>query len=267
MLYRLFYHCKWRNLMQIVNHGSEDGYPNPYAITSPREIVALLRAIEEQRQLIRMLIHGGIETSVTSILEVDIPHNAIIIDSSPNRSLNQRIIDADKVSFETSLDKIRIQFSTTQVTPCLKDDRPALRIAIPASLIRLQRREFYRVKTPITNPVKCIIPLESDTGKEVVTAVLQDISCGGMAIFDDNRVLDNTIGRIYKNCRITLPGTGTITTSIAVAYSLEQTLFNDKKRRRIGCAFVNLSNSMLNMVQRYIGKLERELNAKRHGLE
>lgn len=251
--------------MQTDNYSSENEYLNSYTITSQREIVALLRAIEEKKQLIRMLIHGGTEAVVTSILAVD--SAAIIMDSARDSGMNQRIIDADKVSFETTLDKIRILFASTQVTSCLKDDRPALRIAVPASLIRLQRREFYRINTPISSPVHCIIPLQNNTVKDAITVALQDISCGGIAISDDGMALDDTIGTVYRDCRIALPGVGTITTSLVVANSQEQTLLNDKKRRRIGCAFIELPNAMLNMVQRYIGKLERELNAKLHGLE
>lgn len=251
--------------MKTIDHGAENEFPNLYAITSPREIVALLRSVEEKRQLIRMLAHGGAEAVVTSILEVD--NDSVIIDCAPDNSVNQRIMDADKVSFETTLDKIRILFSATQVTSCRKDDRPALRIAVPASLIRLQRREFYRVNTSITSPVHCIIPLQNGAGDAVVKAVLHDISCGGISISDDNRALDDTIGRVYTNCKIVLPGIGTITTSLEVANSQEQTLLNNKRRRRIGCASIDLPNSMLNMVQRYIGKLERELNAKLNGLD
>lgn len=251
--------------MQTDNYISENEYLNSFTITSQREIVSLLRSIEEKRQLIRMLVHGGTGAIVTSILEVD--NDSIIMDSARDSSMNQRIIESDKVSFETTLDKIRILFTSTQVTSCLKDDRPALRIAIPVSLIRLQRREFYRINTPISSPVRCIIPLQNKTVNDAVAVTLHDISCGGIAIFDDSKALDNTNGAVYKDCRIALPGVGTITTSLVVANSQEQTLLNDKKRRRIGCAFIELPNAMLNKVQRYIGNLERELNAKLNGLD
>lgn len=254
-------------MMQTVNYGSEYESPNPFTITSPGEIAALLRAIKQKRQLIRMLIRGGAEAIVTSILEVDIRNAAVIIDCAPEPSLNQHIIDADKVSFETTLNKIRILFSSTEVEPCIKDDRPALRIPIPTSLIRLQRREFYRINTSITSPVHCVIPPQDDASENAFTTVLQDISCGGVSLSDDKKILDNTIGRIYRDCKIALPGVGLITTSLAVANFYEQTLLNDKKRRRIGCAFVNLPNAMSYMVQRYITKLERELSAKIHGLD
>jgi flagellar brake protein len=39
-------------------------------------------------------------------------------------------------------------FFVAHVDTCLYENLPAFRIAIPDSLIRLQRREFYRVPTP-----------------------------------------------------------------------------------------------------------------------
>src|SRR5438445_1796968 len=131
--------------MQInsIDFGKED--PSPYEIHSPREIVALLRTLGEQNQLIRMLVNGGAEIVVTSILEVDVDKGIAIIDCALSEATNKRIIDASKISFETTLDKIRILFSAPEIAACVHENRPAFCIHIPDTLIRLQRREFYRV--------------------------------------------------------------------------------------------------------------------------
>lgn len=239
---------------------------SPYCIQAAREIVALLRSLKEKNQLIRMVINGGTEAVVTSILEVDVDNNALIIDCAIGTILNQHIVEADRVSFETTLDKIRILFTADQVISCLLNDRPALRIGMPTSLVRLQRREFYRVITPVTNPVRCTIPVSEDTGEKVITLALLDVSCGGVSIIDNNKVLDDTAGRIYRNCVIDLPGLGAVTTALSVMNSKEQTLLNNRKRRRLGCQFVELSQAKLTLIQRYISKLERDLSAKLHGL-
>jgi c-di-GMP-binding flagellar brake protein YcgR len=239
---------------------------NPYSIHAAREIVALLRTLGEKNQLIRMLINGGTEAVVTSILEVDVGNNAVIIDCAIGTILNQRIVEADRVSFEATLDKIRILFTATQVTSCRHDDRPALQISIPTSLIRLQRREFYRVSTPVTNPVRCTIPLSESTNEKMITLALLDVSCGGVSIVDEMRILDDSPGKIYRNCMIDLPGSGVVTSSLLVMNSEDQTLLNNRKRRRLGCQFVELSPSTLASIQRYISKLERDLSAKLRGL-
>lgn len=239
---------------------------SPYLVHSRREIIALLRAIGEHHQLITMLVNGGADAVVTSILEVDDANDAVIIDCAPSALLNQRITQSDDIAFEASLDKVRILFSVAGADNALHENRAALRIPLPPSLIRLQRREYYRVNTPVSNPILCRIPLPADAGGGNYAAPLVDISCGGIALLDDRKILDTTIGRDYPNCRIDLPGLGVVTVTLQIRNSQELTLFNGKTNRRLGCQFVDLSKAMLAAVQRYIMHLERERNAKITGL-
>lgn len=245
------------------NFGTEN--QSPYLVHSRREIIALLRAIGEHHQLITMLVNGGTDAVVTSILEVDDANDAVLIDCAPSALLNQRITQSDDIAFEASLDKVRILFSVAGADNALHENRPALRIPIPASLIRLQRREYYRVNTPVSNPIFCRIPLPAGAGGNYAVTLV-DISCGGIALLDDKKILDTTIGYEYPNCRIDLPGLGVVTVTLQIRNSQELTLFNGKTNRRLGCQFVDLSKAMLAAVQRYIMHLERERNAKITGL-
>src|SRR5476649_2350241 len=133
-----------------------------FEVASRREITALLRGIGEKNQLIRMLVHGESDVCVTSILDVLPDDNTVILDCSIDREQNQRILSARAVSFETTLDKIRILFSAERVEQASFEGNPALKIALPATLIRLQRREFYRMATPVSNPVRVVITLPAE---------------------------------------------------------------------------------------------------------
>ena len=93
-----------------------------------------------------------------------------------------------------------------------------------------------------------------------------DISCGGVALLDDRRLLDMTAGKVYDDCEVDLPTIGVIETQLEIRNSQELTLLNGKTTRRVGCAFKNLSNRTLTTVQRYIMKLERERNARLTGI-
>lgn len=239
---------------------------SPYQVQSRREIIALLRSLGQQRQLITMLASGGPEAVVTTVLEVDEENNTLYIDCAPNPALNRRITASDNISFETVLDHIRILFFSPELTECEHEGLPALSLPIPSNLIRLQRREFYRVPTPITSPVRCTIQVPHELGSETVTVTLQNVSGGGIAIVDDKKVLDNTIGLVYKDCRIHLPGNTTVVTSLQVRNSQDVSLPNGKSIRRIGCLFIELPKPMLAAIQRYITKLEREQNAKTNGM-
>ncbi|MES2935517.1 MAG: flagellar brake protein [Pseudomonadota bacterium] len=239
---------------------------NPYQIYSRKEILQLLNAIKERQQLVRMIIGGGAHVVVTSILDIDLNDNVVVVDCAHSQIVNQHFLNAEKITFETTLDRIGIVFSVAAAEACMYEERPALLIEIPASLVRMQRREFYRVSTPIATPLHCTLPLPPELGTGIAVLPLVDISCGGLALMDERKMLDVAVGRVYKNCRIDLHGVGVALATLEVRYSQEVTLLNNKPSRRIGCAFVNLPKSTLTSVQRYIMKLERERNAKEAGL-
>jgi len=236
-----------------------------FEVESRKEITSLLRGIGEKNQLIRMLIHGEADVCVTSILEVDEPNNAVYLDCSIDREQNKRILASRRLSFETTLDKVRILFAADRIEAATWQGNPAFKIAVPPTLIRLQRREYYRISTPVTNPVRVLIPLPDELGGNT-TFPLADISCGGIAILDNKMMLGDAIGRNYADCRIDLPEIGQVATSLQIRNSLDLTLLNNKTNRRLGCEFVGISRGMLSYVQRYITKLERERNARIAGL-
>ncbi len=237
-----------------------------YEVDSAREIIALLRQISDKNQLIRVLVQGETDVCVTSILHVDGERGSIILDRSINAEQNRRIVAARAVRCETTLDKIRILFDAAALRETTFQRRPALEADLPATLVRLQRREYYRMPTPVGNPVRVLIPLPAELGGGSTSFPLADISCGGIAILDNKLQLDNNIGQTFSGCTIELPELGLVTTSLQIRNSLDLTLLNNKTNRRLGCAFVDISRGNLAGVQRYITRLERERNARLAGL-
>jgi c-di-GMP-binding flagellar brake protein YcgR len=236
-----------------------------FQVESRREIIALLRGLKESKQLISMMINEGSEAFITTVLDLDDLNNAVVIDCAPTQPANQRIVECSRVFFEGLLDKISIQFSSSSVQRTTHDGRPALQFTVPTSMIRLQRRENYRINTPLTNPIRCLVPIQEDAEIQMVKFSLVDISCGGVAMLDERKILNNTIGQTYHDCQIDLPGIGVIDLVLQVRNSQDLILLNGKSNRRIGCQFINLSNAVLASVQRYIMKLERERNARLTG--
>jgi c-di-GMP-binding flagellar brake protein YcgR len=251
--------------MQAIHDAELENW-HDYEVQSRREIVALLRQIGEKKQLIRMKIKGEADVCVTSILEVDPDSGLLILDRSVNREQNERIVRSGQVMCETYLDKIRILFRASGLQERDVDGTAALAARIPDSLIRLQRREFYRMPTPVSNPVPAIVPMPIDLGGGNATFPLADISCGGVALLDSKMMLNSTIGQTFTGCRIELPEIGTVTTSLQVRNALDVTMLNNKTSRRIGCMFVDISRANMAAVQRYITRLERERNARLAGL-
>lgn len=251
---------------------SQDG-ENPeelsrFQVMSRREIVSILRTLANHNQLITMQVDNGNEAVMTSVLGVDDASNFLFIDCARTAVANQRIVDGKRFSFDTTLDSIRISFSASSIQLCEYEGQDAFALPIPKNLVRLQRREYYRVPTPVVNPVRCTISIPSDEGKSVkaLSFALQNVSGGGIAIVDESKQLDDTIGRIYHDCKIDLPGGTLVIATLEVRNSREIKLTNGKTIRRVGCLFVDLPSGMLSAVQRYITKLERDQAARNKGL-
>ncbi|TAM01035.1 MAG: flagellar brake protein [Pusillimonas sp.] len=247
--------------MNIPISSSEDE-PDPHLITSKLEVLSILRSIEKDQTLIRVHARRPNSTFITTLLEVRAKEQTLIFDNAPQSDTNQRLINADHAICEALLDSVHIRFSVTGIQRCLQHNKPALSAGIPPHLSRIQRRDSYRISTPVANPVYCSV-IHND---EEVQLVLDDISASGLGAFDDGQALEITPGRLYKDCVIDLPTVGKISLDLRVAYAHPFTTPNGTTRQRIGFSFDNASGVLTNTVQRYVSFLERELIAKKKGL-
>jgi c-di-GMP-binding flagellar brake protein YcgR len=239
---------------------------SPYQVDSRKEIIMLMRNLQENKQLVNMIINEGSEVIVTAILKIDDDSNSIIFDCASTESANQRVIEAPRVYFEASLNRISIQFSSSSMSRSTFMGTPALSCTIPASLIRLQRREFYRIDTPITHPIYCVVNVPEENGGGVAKLPLVDISCGGVAMLDEKKLLNADFGTLYENSKIDLPGVGLISVTLQVRNSQNLLLMNHKSSRRVGFQFIDIPKSILSQIQKLITKIERERNSKQSGL-
>lgn len=251
--------------MALVDFGKED--QSPFEIHSTREILHYLQAIKNHNELVCLTVAESSDTLLTSILYVsDEDDMTVVLDGAHTTRENERIAASPEVNFSVFLDHIKILFSSDNVRECTYDDRPAFLINRPTKFIRLQRREFYRVSTPVTHPVMCHLPmLDSDGKKTTLSLPLTDISCGGIALRDDKQLLRESIGQVYENCRLEMQGT-VINVNLQVQNSMEIKTSNNIQKRRVGCAFINTQNATLAAVQRYIMKLEAEQRSRIRGI-
>ncbi|MBF6616867.1 MAG: flagellar brake protein [Candidimonas sp.] len=253
--------------MSIATTPSMDDHEDRYTVTSRLEIQSLLRSVQRKNSLLRMHVKGRLVAIITTILEIDTATNSLIVDNSSDEEFNRRITTAGTVCFETYLDKIRIDFSTDEIHNCVQDGRPALRLAIPTTLTRVQRRDSYRVETPVTDMPRCTFTIDTADGPARTTLDVMDISAGGICVVDNMHRLDNAKGATYPECKLNLPEFGDVIATLRVTRSLDDVGANNKERRLLGCKFVSLSNPMQMQVHSCIDMVERKLNAKRRGFE
>ncbi|MDZ7594520.1 MAG: flagellar brake protein [Thiobacillus sp.] len=227
-----------------------------FTLHSRAEILFQLRAIQKRKLLVNLDLLGSRQIIVTSVLMVNEVKNTLILDSARGDALNQELMSGKGAEFVAQLDGVSISFATGPVAWCTYEGMPALRIALPTSLVRLQRREHFRVPMPIANPVKCIVP-STDGDADPITTHLVDIGCGGVAIAETGGRLGPETGRILPDCKLLLPESDTIITSLEVRNSAQIRLHNGTFQTRLGCQFVDLPHDMAAKLQRFVMDIER----------
>lgn len=243
------------------NH--DPGDDERYVVNDPREIAFMLKKVRNNGQLITAYLDDGDDFALTALLELMPDTGEMVIERSPDASANRRLLAAKKVVLVTSHDQVKLKFTAVNLAAIEYQGRPALRAALPRSLMRIQRRDYYRICTPITKPLICTLPMpQRGPGSQTETIVL-DISIGGVALMDNQGTTGFQIGEIHENCRIGLPQVGTLSVSLIVRNSFDTPLRNGRSFRRCGCQFLHISPSTESLVQRYILQLERSRKFRR----
>lgn len=106
---------------------------------------------------------GGKDSLLTVIVAINHKDGTIILDYGSSDYLNKKLIAASHVKFTTGFNGIQVAFTAGKITLVKYEGEPAFLMPIPSSLYWYNRREYYRVNTPIMNPSACEITLLAPT--------------------------------------------------------------------------------------------------------
>jgi c-di-GMP-binding flagellar brake protein YcgR len=235
-----------------------------FTVTAPLEVSQILQNLARRAVLLTADLDGGRGFFLTSIVAVDAETGQMWLDATPNAAQAEQVLSAAQLTCAGSLDKVQIQFSCSGMAPDECGGRPAFRVALPQSLSRLQRREHFRIQTPVVAPLKCLVTVVRDGRPARIELVVADISCGGVSLAIAPGQFEPAQGESYP-CTIVLPGTGSVNTAIEAHHAHIQRGAHGKESTRCGFSFVNPAGPMVTAIQRYILNLERERRAKAAG--
>ncbi|MDD5176127.1 MAG: flagellar brake protein [Sterolibacterium sp.] len=283
-----------RRAMLRIELAQTDEENGEYFVHSRVQIMAFLRAMMNTNETVTIYFNDGNDFIITSISVVAEEQNVIVMQAGPNKGTNRQAMLSDKLVCISRLDKIKIQFVLRGVKMAQVKGRESFVAEIPERVLRLQRRENFRLTVPIRQPVKCVIPLpppgdqteaqpEAQTGSQVdgqgaqvegqpeveqeaVEVNVVDISGGGIGIVMPSEDVPFAPDMQFEKCQIELPTVGNITVTLRVRSTFEVSVRDGPPSKRAGCQFVNLHPAMLSVLQRYIIKEERERKAREAGM-
>ena len=192
---------------------------------------------------------------MTAIVDIFDDENEVIFDYSGSEELDRLIRKSRSIDFSTHVDDINVTFSSGAVEDTVYKGRPAFKIKMPRSIHKVQRRNFYRVSTPLSERPACVMEHDGNTYQ----ATIIDISIGGINAHIKNA--DFRAGDIIERCTISTPIGIEIEASLKIVYVRDRL---DKNREaRYGCKFKDASTSVESKLQKYVSYLERKEIAKR----
>lgn len=229
-------------------------------IRSKKEIRFILQEIARKGTRSALYYDAGNDFILTTLL--DASELDVWMEAGPNAEANRRALHSDKAIFVGSHQEVKVQFEARHVEAALFRERGAFRLPLPDAMLRLQRRDYYRMVTPEKNPLKCSLPIAPyPPAKRGSTApwrdtVIMDISIGGAALVCAEREARLLPGEIYPGCRIFLPDIGAVTATIRVMNVMEITAHDGSVSRHAGCEFLHLDGKTVILLQRYITGLQ-----------
>lgn len=226
-----------------------------HSVTSIREITSVLQHIGEIGAKVALYYGTADEFILTTLLGVD--KNGIWLEQSIDHTHNSNLANSHQLIFVSSLNKVKIQFATGLPHLVNYQHYPAIFIPMPDYLLRIQRREYFRLLTPALNPLKCSIPCKQTPLQQAREVTIMDISGGGIALTCAESDTELVPGERYENCRIEIPEFGTIVTTIAVKNLAIIAKPQGQNFKRAGCEFVNLESASQILLQRYVMHLQR----------
>lgn len=223
------------------------------------EIAQILNELAKNKTTLNLSFNYGKDQGLTTVIGVSRDKKFVYMDKSLDPGFNKRLLNSDYITFSKT-DGIKVRWSTKQLTEVRLKDGEAFKMALPKSLYRFQRREFFRSLTPTIDPVICYIPYVNsiDKTEEMLALTLVNASLGGIGTLSDHLFSLLALEKVFPHCSIALPHYGVLETSLCVKHITETIMLNGSKKFRVGFQFVGLSRQQERPVQQYVTQLERE---------
>jgi c-di-GMP-binding flagellar brake protein YcgR len=226
-----------------------------FQIHSRIEIVTVLRALIERRAQLTVHYGQGEEFMLSTLVAVNPDYEELVFDCSGDQGANARLLRSPRLNFVSSLEQVRIQFSAQRAEATAYDGLPAFRVRIPDALLRLQRRDYFRIAPPLASALVARIADPRESSRTAELRIL-DISAGGIAVADVPQGLRLETGMVLEQCAVQLPDVGAVSFKAEVCNVVPNGAPGGAVR--CGLRYLDMPGAIAARIQRYILKLDRD---------
>lgn len=235
------------------------GEESQFSLHSKVEIQSILTTIAQRETRVALYYNDGNSFALTLVLAVD--GQGVWLDAAQNSDENRSILNSRQLVCVSSHNHAKVQFNISQLTQVIYQDNHAYYLPLPTSLVRLQRRDYFRLATASPNILKCVIRPIPNKPQITHLVTVMDISVGGVGLICKESDIELIAGGTYRDCQIELPDTGTLVVTLQVKSVF---MVRDRKGdiyRRVGCLFIKPDGKATMLLQRYVAIMQRQAAA------
>ncbi|WP_322104907.1 flagellar brake protein [Paraburkholderia sp. J41] len=246
------------NTVQSNQPGSGDEEAPDFGRRNPLEIGVQLRNLVNRGDFLTLQYRDG--QLVTRLLAVNARERTFVFDWGAIASQNRGVLEASTCHFHASPEGVRVEFTTGTPRETEYEGRPAFEADFPEVLFYVQRREYFRVDTPVLEP--CICRGEMPGTGERFQFEVHDLSLGGLGLrTTDERAAMLDTGLVLQDVELDLRAQGKLRVDLALVVLRFIDLPNGDRRFHLGLRFETLPGAAENTLQRYITQLEMKRRA------
>ena len=241
----------------IAQPGEED-----FIVRHDLQILQILKALKDEENDLKVSFNHGEDDYLTRIIHIAADHQHLYLDITIDEGFNKRMVASPELLIHKD-NGIRIKWKAREHSIATLSDGKALKMALPKELVRLQRRELFRLKPPMLTPIPCEIPVPDSKNPEEIKNIqynLADVSLGGIGLIIQNDLHPAIeVGATFEGCRIDFPNLGQALLNLEVRNIISLNSDKPEEKHRIGLEFKKPSRSSEGLIQQYTFNLERSL--------
>lgn len=218
------------------------------------EVMDLLRRSLASRAMCSVRAAGRPETYLSPLRAVADDGEAVL---DPPRALviERALVPGSVAAIDLRLSECRVSFETRVAQLGQIDGRSLLRLERPAALVRVQKRETFRVQVPEQLGVRVTLDA-SDPALESLS--LHDLCVQGASVTVKGGARERFwAGKMFGRARLTMPDGTEWATGVRVIHTGVMRRQADGEELRVGVQFVNPPAGLESAVARIVGRIAR----------
>ena len=223
-----------------------------FSLSSEQTLRKLLNIIDDDEHELYVYLQADDTHFVTEILNIDWSAGHIWLGTPYEKALSAQCNINTAYVMVSFPNGVKIQFTGVGILKTQFQGTDALKISIPEKIVRLQRRNYFRVMADdeLNSQVKLVVPqVQGDTP-------LIDLSLAGCGFYVEALDQKYREGDVFRDVRLTLPDDNDSMLVELVVRNIK-ILDDHPDQIQLGCAMKTLERGAERRLQRFLLATER----------